>query len=66
MRIVVSGTHASGKSTLISDFVQRHPEYEVLPDPIELIDESWDAPSAAPSAAQLSVAAARLAPSAAP
>ena len=66
MRIVVSGTHASGKSTLISDFVQRHPEYEVLPDPFELMDESWDAPSAALFAAQLSVAAARLAPSASP
>ena len=32
MRIVVSGTHASGKSTLISDFALRHPEFTVLPD----------------------------------
>lgn len=60
MRIVVSGTHASGKSTLISDFVQRHPEFIVLPDPFELVDEAGDAPSAALFASQLRVAADRL------
>lgn len=60
MRIVVAGTHASGKSTLISDFVLRHPEFTVLPDPFELIDEAWDAPSAAMFAAQLRIAADRL------
>lgn len=60
MRIVVSGTHASGKSTLISDFVLRHPEYRVLPDPFELIDEAWDAPAAGMFAAQLRVSAERL------
>lgn len=32
MRIVVSGTHASGKSTLVSDFAVRHPDFVVLPD----------------------------------
>lgn len=61
MRIVVSGTHASGKSTLISDFVQRHPDYVVLPGPFELIDESGDAPSGAVFASQLRVSADRLA-----
>ncbi|MFC4138171.1 MULTISPECIES: hypothetical protein [unclassified Microbacterium] len=35
MRIVVSGTHASGKSTLIDAFAAEHPEYRVLPDPFE-------------------------------
>ncbi|MFH8253259.1 hypothetical protein ACH3VR_23030 [Microbacterium sp. B2969] len=60
MRIVVSGTHASGKSTLISDFAARHPEFAVLPDPYEVIDEEWDGPSAAMFAAQLRVAADRL------
>ncbi|MFF2389904.1 hypothetical protein [Agromyces sp. NPDC058104] len=60
MRIVVSGTHASGKSTLISDFVLAHPEFAVLPDPFELIDEGWDAPSASMFAAQLRIAAGRL------
>ncbi|WP_395245753.1 hypothetical protein ACGGZK_08080 [Agromyces sp. MMS24-K17] len=62
MRIVVSGTHSSGKSTLISDFALRHPEFTVLPDPFELVDETWDAPGAAMFAAQLRVAAARLGP----
>lgn len=60
MRIVVSGTHASGKSTLISDFTGRHPEFVVLPDPFESIDEAADTPGAAMFAAQLRVAADRL------
>jgi len=60
MRIVVSGTHASGKSTLISDFVLRHPEFTVLPDPFEYLDEERDAPSAAMFAKQLRISADRL------
>lgn len=60
MRIVVSGTHASGKSTLISDFALRHPDFTVLPDPFDLIDEAWDQPSAAMFARQLGVSAERL------
>lgn len=60
MRIVVSGTHASGKSTLISDFALQHPEFVVLPDPFELIDETWDHPSVGMFAAQLRVSADRL------
>lgn len=59
MRIVVSGTHASGKSTLISDFALRHPEFVVLPDPFDLLDEG-DAPSAALFARQLRLGADRL------
>jgi hypothetical protein len=62
MRIVVSGTHASGKSTLVSDFAGRHPEFAVLPDPFELLDESWDVPSASMFAAQLRISATRLHP----
>ncbi|MEZ3161503.1 AAA family ATPase [Microbacterium sp. BWT-B31] len=61
MRIVVSGTHASGKSTLISDFALRHPEFTVLPDPFELVDEAADTPDAALFAAQLRLSADRLA-----
>jgi len=57
---VVSGTHASGKSTLISDFAVGHPEYAVLPDPFDLLDETWDAAGAASFAAQLRIAADRL------
>lgn len=60
MRIVVSGTHASGKSTLIADFAQRHPEFTALPDPFELLDEEWDAPGAGMFVAQLRIAAERL------
>lgn len=62
MRIVVSGTHASGKSTLIADFALRHPEFAVLPDPFELVDEMWDSPNAASFAAQLRISADRLDP----
>lgn len=40
MRIVVSGTHASGKSTLITDFAAVRPDYEVLPDPFEALAET--------------------------
>lgn len=61
MRIVVSGTHASGKSTLISDFALRHPKFTVLPDPFELVDEAGGTPSAALFASQLRIAADRLA-----
>lgn len=62
MRIVVSGTHASGKSTLVSDFVLRHQEFVVLPDPFELVDEAWDSPTASLFATQLRLSAARLHP----
>lgn len=62
MQIVISGTHASGKSTLISDFVMRHAEFEQLPDPFELIDEIWDQPGVAMFTAQLRIAASRLIP----
>lgn len=60
MRIVVSGTHGTGKSTLISDVVRRHPEFIVLPDPFELLDEMNDAPTARMFAAQLRLSAERL------
>ncbi|WP_353113614.1 hypothetical protein [Microbacterium sp.] len=36
MRIVVSGTHCTGKSTLIAAFAERHPAFEVFGDPYEL------------------------------
>lgn len=60
MRIVVSGTHASGKSTLIADFAARHPEFTVLPDPFELVEASYDEPEAGVFWQQLRIAAARL------
>lgn len=39
MRIVVSGSHCSGKSTLIEDFVAAHPEYVHEPEPYEWLTE---------------------------
>lgn len=61
MRIVVSGTHASGKTTLIADFAAAHPEFEVLGDPFELIDGAAEEPDAGTFFAQLRFAVARLA-----
>ena len=60
MRIVVSGTHGSGKSTLISDFALRHPEYTVLGDPFDLLGESWDLDGVEMFTAQLRLSAQRL------
>lgn len=60
MRIVVSGTHASGKSTLVSDFSAMHRGYEVLPDPYELVDAAGDEPDAGLFLAQLGASARRL------
>jgi len=60
VRIVVSGTHASGKSTLISDFSLRHPEFTVLADPFDLIDEEASARDPRTFAAQLRITADRL------
>ena len=60
MRVVVSGTHGSGKSTLISDFAVAQPAWEVLPDPYELIDLDGDTPSSALFIEQLNIAARRL------
>ncbi len=33
MRIAVTGTHGSGKTTLIDDFVEAHPAYDGVPEP---------------------------------
>lgn len=60
MRIVVSGTHASGKSTLIADFCAAHPEYAQLPDPFELLDDFRDQPDASSFLAQLGISSRRL------
>ncbi|MGN6186474.1 MAG: AAA family ATPase [Thermoanaerobaculia bacterium] len=40
MRIAISGTHCSGKSTLIEDFLARHRDYVHEPEPYEWLDEA--------------------------
>jgi hypothetical protein len=55
--IVISGTHASGKTSLIDEFVAVHPEFEVLPDPYESLDADGGGGS---FFAQLEIAAERL------
>lgn len=60
MRIVVSGTHASGKSSLIDDFVRANPEYEVLPDPFDALADQALEVDAGLFYSQLVIAADRL------
>ena len=59
MRIVVSGTHASGKSTLISDFVASRPDFLRLDDPFESTDE-LDSAGVGSFVSQFRLASARL------
>ena len=40
MRIAVSGSHCSGKTTLVEDFLKRHPEYVHEPEPYEWLAEA--------------------------
>ena len=60
MRIVVSGTHASGKSTLVSDLAAALPDHEVYGDPFDLVDDDLDPVSVASFVAQLEVTCERL------
>ena len=60
MRLVVSGTHASGKSTLVSDVVLALRGYAELPDPFELVDEDAEPAGVESFVRQLVVAAERL------
>jgi hypothetical protein len=43
MRIAVSGTHCSGKTTLVEDFLERHPEYAHEPEPYEWLADGHGA-----------------------
>jgi AAA domain-containing protein len=64
VRIAVSGTHCSGKTTLVEDFLQRHPEYVHEPEPYEWLVEQGAAFSADLTAAdvwqQLEISVERL------
>lgn len=42
MRIAVSGTHFMGKSTLIEDFIKRHPDYKQELEPYDQLQEVKD------------------------
>jgi AAA domain len=41
MRIAVSGTHGVGKSTLIDEFLRRHPEFVHEPEPYTVMVEDF-------------------------
>lgn len=41
MRIAVSGTHGVGKSTLIEEFLRRHPEFVHEPEPYTVLVEDF-------------------------
>lgn len=43
MRIAVSGSHCSGKTTLVEDFLERHREYVHEPEPYEWLAETQGA-----------------------
>lgn len=60
MVIVVSGTHASGKSSLIDAFAAAQPQFRILPDPFETLDDYRTDAGAGVFYQQLQVSAARL------
>lgn len=60
MRIVVSGTHATGKSTLAADLRAVLPGYSLLEDPWELVADELEPGSASSFVEQLHLAADRL------
>ncbi|HEX2061204.1 MAG TPA: hypothetical protein VHK90_10720, partial [Thermoanaerobaculia bacterium] len=61
MRIAISGTHCSGKSTLIEDFLAAHPGYLHEPEPYEWLDDALAAePSADDFYRQLEISVDRL------
>jgi len=60
MRIAVAGTHASGKSTLIADFLAAHPEFAHEPEPYEWLDDASAEPDAEDFYRQLELSVSRL------
>ena len=53
MRIAVTGTHGSGKSTLIEDFVAADPRYEHMPEPYWLLVQQGTVFADGPTVADL-------------
>ncbi|GAA3521463.1 hypothetical protein GCM10022234_16700 [Aeromicrobium panaciterrae] len=60
MIIVVSGTHACGKTSLIDAFATAQPQARVLPDPFEVLDQYQTDQGAGIFYQQLEIAAARI------
>ncbi|HEX6099768.1 MAG TPA: hypothetical protein VF432_25870 [Thermoanaerobaculia bacterium] len=60
MRIAVSGTHCSGKSTLIDDFLAAHREYLHEPEPYEWLEEAAEEPGIDDFYRQLEISVERL------
>lgn len=60
MIVVVSGTHGTGKSTLIGDFALVNRDWIVLSDVFEDIDSAGEVPSASLFLDQLQLSAERL------
>lgn len=53
MRIAVSGTHCSGKTALVVDFLEVHPEYAHEPEPYEIAEAQGSAFPAEVTAADI-------------
>ncbi|MBN7794493.1 AAA family ATPase [Microbacterium esteraromaticum] len=60
MRIAVSGAHATGKTTLIGDYLDERSGVEHVPDPFELVEHAASAPGFEEFAQQLLVSARTL------
>jgi len=60
VRIAISGSHCSGKTTLVEDFLQRHPEYAHGPEPCEWLAETSAELSSADAWQQLEISVERL------
>lgn len=60
MRIAVSGSHCSGKTTLVEDFLQRHPEYSHEPEPYEWLSDAAAELTSADVWQQLEISVERL------
>jgi len=61
VRIAVSGSHCSGKTTLVEAFLAKHPEYVHEPEPYEWLSETFSSePSAADFWQQLELSVERL------
>jgi AAA domain len=53
VRVAITGTHGSGKSTLVEDFLAAHPDYLHEPEPYEALSEAGEVFSDPPTIADL-------------